>query len=68
MRTEIALLLVIIVIIEIMHFIERRDLYNRIMSKDLTEYKQDKKPVGNIENIIKKNMRKNMFGGGSDEG
>lgn len=68
MKNETFLFLVIISIIEVVHFFERKDLYNRIMAKDLTEYQKDKKPVGKVENLIKKNMRKNMFGGGSDEG
>lgn len=32
----------IIVLQSIIHHFERRDLYNRIMSKNLTEYKGDK--------------------------
>lgn len=31
----------IIVVQQIIHHIERKDLYNRIMSKNLTEYKGD---------------------------
>lgn len=57
------LLAALIVFIEIAHFVERRDLYNRIMAKDLTEYHKEKKPPKQIENIIKKNMRKNVLGG-----
>lgn len=34
------LLLVVVVLQEILHYCERQDLYNRIMSKDLKEYKQ----------------------------
>jgi len=56
------LLIVLIALIEVAHFIERRDLYNRIMAKDLTEYQKDKKPPKQVENIIKKNMRKNVLG------
>ena len=29
----------VILIQALLHYIERRDLYNRLMSKDLTEYK-----------------------------
>ena len=32
----------IIIMLLIMHRFERKDLYNRIMSKNLTEYKGDK--------------------------
>ena len=45
---------------EIMHGIERKDLYNRIMVKNLDEYKDLKDKTGPpkpIENIIKRNMR-----------
>ena len=44
---------------EIMHGIERRDLYNRIMAKDLDEYTDLKDitgPPAPVENIIKKRM------------
>jgi len=62
MSTLEAMLIILIGIIETMHFLERRDLYNRIMAKDLTEYQKDKKPPKQVENIIKKNMRKNVLG------
>ena len=39
----IALLIGIVVVQEIIHKQEREDLYNRIMAKDLTEYKADGK-------------------------
>lgn len=32
------LLIAVIVIQAIIHFIERRDMYNRLMSKDLSDY------------------------------
>lgn len=35
------ILLGIIIIQQIVHHFERKDLYNRIMSKNLTEYKGD---------------------------
>lgn len=35
-------LMVLIVFLEIIHFKERKDLYNRIMAKDLTEYSAHK--------------------------
>lgn len=34
----------VIVIQAILHYVERRDLYNRLMSKDLTEYKNSGNP------------------------
>lgn len=45
--TEIFLIAVII-LQGTSHFIERRDMYNRLMSKDLTEYKQGGKPPKHI--------------------
>ena len=36
----------IIVILEVTHHFERRDLYNRIMSNSLKEYKQKETPPG----------------------
>ena len=41
-------LLIIIVMQEIFHFVERRDMYNRLMSKSLSEYKQGGQPPKNI--------------------
>ena len=34
------LLIAVIVIQAITHFFERRDMYNRLMSRDLSDYKQ----------------------------
>ena len=43
------ILIAVIVLQSIIHFIERRDMCNRLMSKNLTEYKQsDKKPPQHI--------------------
>ena len=39
------LMIAVIVLQFILHYCERRDLYNRIMSKDLTEYKQSDKKL-----------------------
>lgn len=36
-------LIAVIVLQSILHYCERRDLYNRIMSKDLSEYKKNDK-------------------------
>lgn len=33
-------LIAVIVVQSFLHFIERRDMYNRLMSRDLTEYKK----------------------------
>lgn len=38
------ILIAIIVLQSIFHYYERRDMYNRLMSKNLTEYKQGGKP------------------------
>lgn len=49
-------LAVYIIIREIMHYIERRDLYSRIMAKDLREYQSTKKDKPrSIRNTIYKN-------------
>jgi hypothetical protein len=53
----IALLIGVIVVQHISHKQERKDLYNRIMARDLTEYKSDGK-VRSVKNIIRKNMEK----------
>ena len=36
------LLIAVIIIQAILHFIERRDMYNRLMAKDLTDYNKGK--------------------------
>lgn len=38
------ILIAIIVLQSLLHYCERRDLYNRLMSKDFTEYNQTQKP------------------------
>ena len=40
-------LFLVIVVQNIIHHIERRDMYNRLMSKDLKEYKQSSTPPTN---------------------
>lgn len=37
------ILIAVIVLQSLLHYRERRDLYNRLMSKDLTDYNQSKK-------------------------
>jgi hypothetical protein len=41
-------LIILNIIQAILHFCERRDMYNRLMSRTLTEYKQDGKPPKHI--------------------
>jgi hypothetical protein len=51
------LLVALLFLREVMHGIERKDLYNRIMANNLTEYKAGKtKP---IKNIIRENIKRN---------
>ena len=38
------ILCAVIVLLSVMHHVERRDMYNRLMSKSLTEYKQGGTP------------------------
>lgn len=55
-----SVMLVYILLREIMHGRERKDLYDRLMSRDINDYRdlRDKTgPPKPIENIIKKNMR-----------
>ena len=53
------LLITVIVIQAITHFFERRDMYNRLMSKDLTEYKQGgTKPPKHIPSKHELTLRK----------
>lgn len=41
-------LIAVIILQAIFHHFERRDMYNRLMSKNLTEYKQGGKPPKRI--------------------
>ena len=42
-------LIIVIILQAFLHYIERRDMYNRLMSKNLTEYRQgDKRPPEHI--------------------
>jgi hypothetical protein len=52
------ILISIIVTQEIIHFIERRDMYNRLMSKNLTEYNQGKNPPKHIPSAHRKVLNK----------
>lgn len=42
------ILIAIILLQSILHYCERRDLYNRLMSKSLSEYKQSGTPPKHI--------------------
>ena len=53
------ILVAIIIIQSILHFIERRDMYSRLMSKNLSDYKQaDKKPPKHIPSAHELTLRK----------
>lgn len=53
------LLCVVIIGQNIIHYIERRDLYNRLMSKNLTEYRQDNKtPTTPIQSAHSRTLKK----------
>lgn len=53
------ILLAVIIIQSIIHFIERRDMYNRLMSKSLSEYKQsDKMPPKHIPSAHELTLKK----------
>jgi len=58
MQNIISIILIILLItLEIVHYYERKDLYNRIMAKDYVEYKHDGK-LPTVKNIIKRNLQK----------
>ena len=42
------LLIAVIILQSVIHFLERRDMCNRLMSKNLTEYKQAGSPPKHI--------------------
>ena len=53
------ILFAVIITQSIIHFIERRDMYNRLMSKNLTEYKQsDKTPPKHVPSAHELTLRK----------
>ena len=60
------IIILVLLIIIILQFIERKDLYNRIMAKDLQEYKTAGHKPRTIKNVIKKNLeeaKKNLHKG-----
>jgi len=61
-RSDTAILAVILFLREVMHYFERRDLYNRIMARSLPEYKS--KPVKTkSRNFMLKGLKKSLEGG-----
>lgn len=53
------ILIAVIITQSVIHFVERRDMYNRLMSKSLTEYKQsDKTPPKHIPSAHEQTLRK----------
>lgn len=54
----ICLLFGIIIVQDMGHRRERKDLYNRIMARDLSEYKAGGK-ARYVPNLLKRNMEKN---------
>ncbi len=50
--TVIALLFCFVIVQHITHKQERKDLYSRIMARDLTEYKSEKRRT--VPNVIRK--------------
>lgn len=48
----------IIILQQITHSKERKDLYNRLMARDLTEYRQEPIKIKPVKNIIRKNMQR----------
>lgn len=51
-------LFLLLVVKEFLHYKERKDLYNRIMSRDLTEYSTLKRGTGKGGNFIKEKLDK----------
>lgn len=50
MELIVSALLIILALCEILHFVERRDMLNRLMARDLTDYKAvTDKPEANEE-------------------
>lgn len=62
------ILIAIIILQSLLHFCERRDLYNRLMSKDLTDYNQTKKipPKQHIPSAHKRVLKRWKNRGGDE--
>lgn len=52
------ILCVVIAVQAVFHYVERRDLYNRIMSRDYTEYKRAKPPGVHPQTAHERALRK----------
>ena len=60
------ILCAVIVIQAIIHYVERRDMLNRIMSKNLTEYKQSGIPPKHIPSAHERTLNKWRNKGGDE--
>ena len=58
------ILILFICLRELMHYKERKELYDRLMAKDLTEFRRDApaKPVNHIKNSMIKKYGGETFG------
>lgn len=63
------ILMVFIGVMEISHYRERKELYNRIMAEDLKDFKQNTATtkVGKCRNIIERNYQSYIRGDNSKE-
>jgi hypothetical protein len=52
------ILIAVIILQASLHFFERRDMYNRLMSKNLTEYKQSGTPPVHIPSAHERVLNK----------
>lgn len=52
------LLCAVIVVLEALHFIERRDLYSRIMCRDIAEYKNRSHSPKHIDSVHKQALKR----------
>lgn len=52
------LLIVVLVILEHFHRLERADLYNRLMARDLQEYKQSDQKAPTKRNFVQENINR----------
>ena len=48
----------VIVLLIIVHYFERKDLYNRIMSRDFTEYKNKSEPIKRIQSAHERTLQR----------
>ena len=52
------ILIVVIILQEIFHYLERRDMCNRLMSRNLSEYKQGNTPPPHIPSAHDRVLKK----------